>query len=50
LLSGDDALEWLDPDLPEESIKRLIVPFDDRYMEAHTVPSIVKFAKKPTIL
>ena len=45
MLSGDDALEWIDPALSEAEVKRLIQPFDERFMQAYTVPNFINSAK-----
>ena len=37
ILSPEDVMKWLDPDLKPEDIKKLIKPFPDSKLEAYTI-------------
>lgn len=40
ILSSEDEMKWLDPDLKTEQIKELIKPFPDKEMTAYTISRV----------
>jgi putative SOS response-associated peptidase YedK len=41
ILPRNDEQEWINPSLDKESMQRLLVPFDDREMEAFTISRLI---------
>ncbi len=41
ILEPEDALKWINTDLSEDEIKKIMKPFDSAKMKAHTVKKFV---------
>ena len=45
IIDRADEKKWIDPELPEDEVKKIIKPFDEKKMTAYTVSNMVNSAR-----